>query len=106
MCMIQRNGKENGNNETLKPLESFTLDQIRKIASKLGYQRQKTKSEYIKVMTENIGKKIQAIINNSTERKEQQTRIRYINSIIVARIIGIVFHATYSSIYANLNDTE
>ena len=92
--------------ETIKPLVQFTLDVLRKIAGRLGILRQKCKMDYIKLLSDRVQRKSLSLFNKSMARKlEQKQRIRD-TSIIVLRFIGIVFHCSYSSIYANLNDCK
>ena len=103
-CGLVLRSKEKG--ETIKPLVQFTLDVLRKIAARLGFTRQKCKMDYIKLLSDGVQRKAAALLNKSTARKlEQKQRIRD-TSIIVLRFIGIVFHCSYSSIYANLNDCK
>ena len=91
--------------ETIKPLDKFTLDQLKKIAPKIGLVRQKNKGDFITNITKLVLSKSNAV-NNTTERKIQQQQRLWNNSIIVMRFIGILFHVDYSNASANLNDTK
>ena len=110
--MIQRNRSVNGETglidtvETIKPLEKFTLDQIKKIASKLGLARQKSKADYLTKLNEVVKNQLEVVIHSGSTRIEQQQAKLYNNSIIVMRFIGIVFHVSFSAACANLNDNK
>ena len=101
--MIQRNRSVNGETgfidtvETIKPLDKFTLDQIKKIASKLGLARQKSKADYLTKLNEVVKNQLEVVIHSGSTRIEQQQAKLYNNSIIVMRIIGICVNFCKSS---------
>lgn len=92
--------------EIVKPLEKFTLEQIKKIASKIGLGRQKLKAEYIEKMNQLVGNQMTAVLNDGVQRVAQRMKQLYTTSLIVMQFIGIVFHVMYRTSYANLNDQK
>ena len=104
--MIQRNRSVNGETgfidtvETIKPLDKFTLDQIKKIASKLGLARQKSKADYLTKLNEVVKNQLEVVIHSGSTRIEQQQAKLYNNSIIVMRFTLELYFMYHSAPHA------
>ena len=53
-----------------------------------------------------VKNKAKGMMSKSNNRREMQKKTMYYNSLLIMRYIGIVFHSSYSSMYANLNDMK
>ena len=90
----------------VKALKAFTVEQLRKIAQKIGLGRMKTKKDIIEKLENVVATKMLGLITDATKRKNE--RLKKFQSVtrILVRFIGVVFHEDYSVMYANLNNNK
>ena len=63
--------------ESIKPLQKFTLDVLKKTGVKIGLDRQENKADYIYCITDMVKNKANSMISKSNARGEMQNKTMY-----------------------------